>query len=139
MPFLVLRKVPFKIWLANHQVALCKKKFQVKDKQYIGLKLSICQRIQLAMMFNIHRISITVSHVTCHLSCVMCHLSPVTCKKNPIIFFFLFLRKKNLTKWWSKSMKGLLSTGPTLSSLWEERYFPRCCHSILSATYFPIP
>ena len=50
-----------------------------------------------------------VSCVTCHVSCVLCHMSHVTC-----IFF-------SLTKWWSLLVEGLLSTGPTPSSLTRNR------------------
>ena len=46
-------------------------------------------------------------HHACHMSCVtsrvMCHMSRVTCHN----FFFYW------TKWWSLSVEGLLSTGPT--------------------------
>ena len=48
-------------------------------------------------------------HVMCHVSCVTCHVSNVTCI---IIIFFIFF-----TNWWSLSVEGLLSTGPTPSSL----------------------
>ena len=44
-------------------------------------------------------------HVTCHLSHVTCHMSRVTCHVS------------KWTKWWSLSVEGLLSTGPTPSSL----------------------
>ena len=47
-----------------------------------------------------------MSHVACHLSRVMCHMSHVTSHR----YFFL-------TNWWSLSVEGLLSTGPTPSSL----------------------
>ena len=49
-----------------------------------------------------------VSCVTCHMSRVTCHVSRVTCHMS--LFFFQ-------TKWWSLSVEGLLSTGPTPSSL----------------------
>ena len=51
----------------------------------------------------------------------MCHVSPVTCHLSKY-FIFLFYEKKNLsfrknwTKWWSLSLEGMLSTGPTPSS-----------------------
>ena len=45
-------------------------------------------------------------HVTCHMSHVTCHMSHVTCH-----YYYYFL-----TQWWSLSVEGLLSTGPTLSS-----------------------
>ena len=45
-----------------------------------------------------------VSRVTCHVSRVMCH--------NFFSLFLLFFR----TMWWSLSVEGLLSTGPTPSS-----------------------
>ena len=67
-----------------------------------------------------------VSHVTCHMSRVMCHLSCVKChlsklkkniKKNIYNFFFFKPLKTNWTTWWSYSVEGMLSMGPTLSSL----------------------
>ena len=77
-----------------------------------------------------------VSHVTCHVSPVTCHLSRVTShlSHDKIFFFitFFFIKityqnkknadfsaslTKNWTKWWSWSLEGMLSTGPTLSSL----------------------
>ena len=53
-------------------------------------------------------------HVTCHMSRVTCHVSRVTCHMSRVTchFFSLFFR----TKWWSLSVEGLLSTGPTPSS-----------------------
>ena len=48
------------------------------------------------MCHNVSCVTCHVSHVTCHVSHVMCH------------FFW--------TKWWSLSVEGLLSTGPTPSS-----------------------
>ena len=53
-------------------------------------------------MFTPHN----MSHVTCRMAHVTCHMSRVTCN------FFL-------TKWWSSSVEGLLSTGPTPSSLYR--------------------
>ena len=50
-----------------------------------------------------------MSCVTYHLSCVTCHVSHVT---HHFSFFSFFW-----TKWWSLSVEGLLSTGPTPSSL----------------------
>ena len=66
-----------------------------------------------------------VSHVTCHVSPFTCHLSPVTCHLShvkKISFTFFFIKKKYiyiyiLKNWWSWSVEGLLSTGPTPSSL----------------------
>ena len=61
-----------------------------------------------------------VTHVTCHVSCVTCHVSHVTCQASCVTFhmshviFFLLLFR---TKWWSLLVEGLLSAGPTLSSL----------------------
>ena len=49
-----------------------------------------------------------MSCVTCHVFCVTCYMSGVTCH----FFFSSFFR----TKWWSLSVEGLLSTGPTPSS-----------------------
>ena len=46
-------------------------------------------------------------YVTCHVSHVTCHVSHVTCHCRNIYFF---------TVWWSYSVEGLLSTGPTPSS-----------------------
>ena len=62
-----------------------------------------------------------VSHVTCHVSHVTCHVSHVTCHMSHVTFFifFIFFFKK----WWSLLVKGLLSTGPTPSSLrWITRW-----------------
>ena len=49
-----------------------------------------------------------MSHIMCHVSHVTCHLSHVT------LFYSSFLFR---TKWWSLLVEGLLSTGPTPSSL----------------------
>ena len=54
-------------------------------------------------MFTPHN----VSRVTCHMSRVICHVSQ---------FFFW-------TKWWSLLVEGLLSTGPTPSSLWDMTFY----------------
>ena len=51
-----------------------------------------------------------MSHVMCHVSRVTCHMSRVTCHN---FFYYLFFF---WTKWWSLSVEGLLSTGPTPSS-----------------------
>ena len=56
---------------------------------------------------NVSCVTCHVSRVTCHVSRVTCHMSRVTCH----IFFCFFW-----TKWWSLSVEGLLSTGPTPSS-----------------------
>ena len=78
---------------------------------------------ELKIWENIHLTSCVMCHispVTFHLSPVMCHLSPVTChffftlKKIKWILFFMLQRI--LTKWWSYSVEGLLSTGHTPSS-----------------------
>ena len=60
-----------------------------------------------------------VSHVTCHVSHVMCHMSQ---------FFSFFF-----TKWWSLSVEGLLSTGPTPSSLCSSSgpNEPSCNYTVL--------
>ena len=65
-----------------------------------------------------------LKHVTCHMSRVTCHMSRVKC------FFFVFF-----TKWWSLSVEGLLSTGPTLSSLcsftaWKVSVLHCHCHCL---------
>ena len=52
-----------------------------------------------------------VSHVTCHMSHVMCHMSHVRCHISCVTHHIFFL--SFLTKWWSVSVKGLLSMGPT--------------------------
>ena len=61
-----------------------------------------------------------VSRVTCHVSRVTCHVSHVTCHVSQLFFVFVFLSfffiEKKLKKWWSLSVEGLLSTGPTPSS-----------------------
>ena len=49
-------------------------------------------------------ITCRMSHVTCPMSHVTCHMS---------LFFLLFF----WTKWWSLLVEGLVSTGPTPSSL----------------------
>ena len=72
-------------------------------------------------------IQLYMSCVTCHMSRVTYHVSPVTCHKT--IFFDICCKKKrkeiifiyicsetNWTMWWSQSVEGLLSMGPTLSS-----------------------
>ena len=54
----------------------------------------------------------------------MCHVSPVPCNLFLLIFTTKFIKQKNIynlsekkfTKWWSYSVEGLLSTGPTPSS-----------------------
>ena len=48
----------------------------------------------------------------CHMSRVTCHVSHVTCNVSHVILFNFFR-----TKWGSLSVEGLLSTGPTPSSL----------------------
>ena len=52
-------------------------------------------------------------HVTCHVSRVTCHVSQDMCHMS--IFYYLSFFPR--TKWWSLSVEGLLSTGPTPSSL----------------------
>ena len=52
-----------------------------------------------------------MSHVICHVPCVTCHMSCVTCHMSH--FFF--------TKWWLLLVEGLLSMGPTPSSLLTAR------------------
>ena len=61
-----------------------------------------------------------VSCVMCHIPHVMCHLSHVTCHvschlSHDKIFCssFIFFLKENWTRWWSSSVKGLLSMGLT--------------------------
>ena len=77
-----------------------------------------------------------MSGVTCHMSHVRCHVSGDTCQV-PCLFF--------LTKWWSLSMAGLLSTGPIPSSFpqrkgnsktawWRESKF--CAISSIFVAYF---
>ena len=65
---------------------------------------------------NMSRVTCHVSRVTCHVSRVTCHVSRVTCHMSFFFFFFFFL-----TKWSSLSVEGLLSTGPTPSSLFQLR------------------
>ena len=59
--------------------------------------------------------------VMCHVSCVMCHVSHVTCHVSHVtchyFFYYIFFC---LIKCWKYSVEGLLSTGPTPSSLWYE-------------------
>ena len=58
-----------------------------------------------------------MSHVMCHvsrhMSRVTCHMSRVTCHMSQFYLFIFFFSR---TKWWSLSVEGLLSTGPTPSS-----------------------
>ena len=53
-----------------------------------------------------------MSCVTCHMSCVMCHMSRVMCHMSQFFFFDYVVK-----------LIGLLSTGPTPSSLLEMRWF----------------
>ena len=63
---------------------------------------------ELQYLENVHPITMCHrSHVRCHLSDVMCHMSGVTYQ----VSFF------SRTKRFILSVEGLLSTGPTLSSL----------------------
>ena len=57
------------------------------------------------------------SHVSCQLSRVTCHMSPATCHLSPVTCQKISQLQKKFTKWWSQLVKGLLSTGPTPSSL----------------------
>ena len=52
---------------------------------------------------------------TCHASCVTCHMSHVMCHVSHVKYhnYYYFF----VTKWWSLSVEGVLSTGPTRSSL----------------------
>ena len=52
-----------------------------------------------------------VSCVTCHVSRVTYHVSRVTCPVSHVTCHVFFW-----TKWWSLSVEGLLSTGPTPST-----------------------
>ena len=47
----------------------------------------------------------------CHMSCVTCQVSHVKC------YFFLSFLSSFFTKWWSYLVEGMLSIGPTPSSL----------------------
>ena len=60
---------------------------------------------------NKSHVTCHVSRVTCHVSHVTCYMSRVTCHVSHVTFFFFI-------KWWSLSVEGLLSTGPTPSSLY---------------------
>ena len=84
---------------------------------------------ELKFLKNVHAtlcVMCHVSSVTCHMSPVICHLSPVTWQHFFLHFFFIKKRRSkkdffssfkiNWTKWWSWSVEGLLSTGPTPSS-----------------------
>ena len=64
-------------------------------------------------MFTLHH----VSHITCQVSGVRCQFSRVTCQMSHVIYFFFFNFFLLRTIWWSFLVEGLLSTGPTLSSL----------------------
>ena len=54
------------------------------------------------------------SNTMCHVSPVTCHMSRVTCH---ILFFLLLFYKKNMEEVVDLVVEGLLSTGPTPSSL----------------------
>ena len=60
-----------------------------------------------------------MSGVRCHVSGVTCQMSGVTCQVSRVTcnLFYLFF-----TKWLRQSVEGLLSTGPTLSSLPENNW-----------------
>ena len=78
--------------------------------------------------------------VTCYMSRVTCHVSHVTCHVSHVIFFFFLFFLFFLTKWWSSSVEGLLSTGPTPSSLvmlyilWPRNYLMYIYPYLLSLT-----
>ena len=63
----------------------------------------------LHVMCHMSHVLFHMSHVMCHVSEVACHMSNVMCKKINVFF---------LQKCLSISLEGLLSTGPTPSSLW---------------------
>ena len=60
--------------------------------------------------FHMSHVTCPMSHVTCHMSHVMCHMSYVAC----YLYIYFFFR----TKWWSLSVKSLLSIGPTPSTFY---------------------
>ena len=78
---------------------------------------------ELKFWENVHPTVYVMCHVSgvrFHLWSVKCHLSHVkifffTLKK----YWFFFGHKQNLTKWWSWSVEGLLSTGPNPSSFFS--------------------
>ena len=61
---------------------------------------------------------------TCHMSQVACHVSHVTCHMSQVTYhksyFFFF------TKWWSLSVEGLLSMGPSPSSFYSYIDYLQC-------------
>ena len=67
-------------------------------------------------MCHMSHVTCRMSHVTCHVSFVTCPMSHVTCSMQHYVYFFYL--EKNWTKWWSWLVKGLLSTRPSLSSLY---------------------
>ena len=71
---------------------------------------------------HVSRVTCHVSHVTCHMSRVTCHLSHDMCQMSHFYLFYIYFF---FTKWRSLSLEGLLSTGPTLSSLF-------CINKIIS-------
>ena len=73
---------------------------------------------------NMSRVTCHVSRrVSCHMSRrVTCHVSHVTCN----FFFCCFW-----TKWWSLSVQGLLSTGPTPSSCRIATATPGLLHTFI--------
>ena len=77
-------------------------------------KHQYCQAIrpsELTFWENVH----SPPHVTCHMSYVMCHMWWLTCHVSHVVKY-IYICIFFLTKWWSLSLKGVLSTGPTLSS-----------------------
>ena len=87
-------------------------------------------------MFTPHH----VSCVMCHVSCVTCHMSRVTCHMSHVflflflLFFVFFYPTKNMPKWWSQLVEGLISTGPTPSSLRKLCYFRFCAGIFLACS-----
>ena len=75
-----------------------------------------------------------VSRVTCQVSGVMCQVSSVRCQ--------IIKKKKKMKKWWSSSVEGLLSTGPTPSSFLrypqESTHLPDPSFSKIAITLEPV-
>ena len=89
-------------------------------------------------MFTSHNMSHVMCHVSrvmCHLSHVMCHVSRVTCHMSCVTcHIYLFF----LTKGWSLSVEGLLSTGssPSIFFVWLKQQSWQCKVSVGKLVYF---
>ena len=72
--------------------------------------------LELETWHNVHHQPCLKCHMSCvrlQMSCFKCQLPCVMCPVSCVTFFFL-------TKWWSYLVEGLLSKGPTQSSILYE-------------------